>query len=350
MEITEEFLRSGASDRGGWSREQLLLLGVSWPAAKGWKRALLGQTIADDIAQEFIAIGRARKKSSNNVSVEPNAHAESGVWKLYLLELENNNLYVGITRDVDKRFEQHRSGTGSQWTSRHKPLRLLRYVNTGLTSESEATRIEDALTVQTMELFGRHRVRGGQYCMLDQVDVDAALVRHGHWERVERATLARRSFDLQDSWDSALEQVIVLALEYYESPGAETRDTLFSALYTLTRYRFWHKDFDAALDSAYWDRAGILPVLLSFRGDRPVASQCKDAYSVLAAAMTRTRRNGPQFHHLFLHGWTAFAPSATDAQRARITQWMGGLPVERDRRYDEFTAILLPRMRYLLRQ
>ena len=271
-------------------------------------------------------------------------------WQLYLLELENNNLYVGITRNVIQRFEQHRSGTGSQWTSRHKPLRILRHADTGLTSESEAARIEDALTVQTMELFGRHRVRGGQYCMLDQADVDAALVRQGHWERVERASLARRSFDLQASWDSALEHVVAMALKYYASPGADTRDVLFSALYTLTRYRFWHHDFDAALDSAYWDRSGILPVLLSFRDDQPVASQSKDAYSVLAAAMTRTRRNGPQFHHLFLHGWTAFAPSATDAQHARITQWMGALPVERDRRYDEFTAILLPRMRYLLRQ
>jgi predicted GIY-YIG superfamily endonuclease len=123
MENTEEFLRSGASDRGGGSRQ----------------------------------------------------------WQLYLLELENNNLYVGITRNVIQRFEQHRSGTGSQWTSRHKPLRILRYVDTGLTSESEAARIEDALTVQIMELFGRHCVRGGQYCMLDQADVDAALVRQGHW-------------------------------------------------------------------------------------------------------------------------------------------------------------------------
>ncbi|GAA5021692.1 hypothetical protein GCM10025794_08380 [Massilia kyonggiensis] len=350
MEITEEFLRTGASDRGGWSRQQLQLLGVTWPAPKGWKRALLGQTIADDIAQQFIAIGRARKNPSTHISVEPAAHAASGAWQLYLLELENNNLYVGITRDVDKRFEQHRSGKGSLWTTQHKPLRLLRYVDTGLTSESEATRIEDALTVQTMELFGRHRVRGGQYCMLEQADVDAALVRHGHWERVERAILARRSFDLQDSWDSALEHVVAMALTYYASPDASTRDALFSALYTLTRYRFWHQDFDAALDSAYWDRAGILPVLLSFRDNRPVASQCKDVYSVLAAAMTRTRRNGPQFHHLFLHGWTAFAPSATEAQHARIAQWMGELPVERDRRHDEFTAILLPRMRYLLRQ
>lgn len=292
MEDTEELLRSGASDGGGGSRQ----------------------------------------------------------WQLYLLELENNNLYVGITRNVTQRFEQHRAGMGSQWTSRHKPLRILRHVDTGLTSESEAARIEDALTVQTMELFGRHRVRGGQYCMLDQAAVDAALVRQGHWERVERATLASRSFDLQDSWDSALEHVVAMALKYYASPGADTRDVLFSALYTLTRYRFWHHDFDAALDSAYWDRAGILPVLLSFRDDRPVASQCKDAYSVLAAAMTRTRRNGPHFHHLFLHGWTAFAPSATDAQHARITQWIDALLVESDRRYDEFTAILLPRMRYLLRQ
>jgi hypothetical protein len=55
------------------------------------------------------------------------------------------------------------------------------------------------------------------------------------------------------------------------------------------------------------------------------------------------------FHHLFLFGWTAFVPSATAMQAERIEQWLRALPVERDRRYDEFKAILLPQMRYLLR-
>ncbi|MBV6320356.1 hypothetical protein [Duganella violaceipulchra] len=201
-----------------------------------------------------------------------------------------------------------------------------------------------------MEQFGRQRVRGGQYCTLDQAEVDAALVRQGQWEGVERAALSRRSYELQDSWHAALDNVLRLALRFYESTSASPRDELFSAMYGLTRYRFWHSDFDAALDSAFWDEKGILPVLLSFRDNRPMASQCEDAFCVLGGAMTRSRRNGPPFHHLFLFGWTAFVPSATAAQTAKIEQWLHALPAERDRRYDEFTAILLPQMRYLLRR
>lgn len=110
-----------------------------------------------------------------------------------MLELANDNFCVGMTRDVQARLNKHRSGVGSQWTAQHQPPRVVRCSDTGLTSESEAARIEDALTVQTMERFGRKGVRGGQYCTLNQAEVDAALLRQGHWERLERAALNRRA-------------------------------------------------------------------------------------------------------------------------------------------------------------
>jgi predicted GIY-YIG superfamily endonuclease len=350
MQITEEFLQSAAtSARGGWTREQLSLLGVAWPSPKGWKHAILGQTIDAAQAQKFTALGLARRASAAGEPVELTGCSIKATWWLYVLELANDNFYVGMTRDLEARLKQHRSGIGSQWTAQHQLLRVVRCADTALTSESEAARIEDALTIQTMEQFGRKRVRGGQFCTIDQAEVDAALLRQGHWERLERAALNYRAYELQDTWHAALDNVLVLALRYYESVPPSLPDELFSALYALTRYRFWHTDFDAALEPAYWDKNGILPVLLSFRDNRPVASQCQDVFCVLGGAMTSSRRNGSPFHHLFLFGWTAFVPAATAVQAMRIEQWLHTLPVERDRRYDEFTAILLPQMRYLLR-
>jgi hypothetical protein len=35
--VTREFIDSGRSIAGGWTREQLAVLGVSWPPPKGWK-------------------------------------------------------------------------------------------------------------------------------------------------------------------------------------------------------------------------------------------------------------------------------------------------------------------------
>jgi len=349
IQISEGFLRAGASARGGWTREQLSLLGVAWPLPKGWKHAIIGQVIDIAHAQRFLAIGEAGRVASAAEPAALTAGVKAATFWLYVLELANSNFYVGMTRNVDARFKKHLSGMGSQWTALHRPLRILRCADTGLTSDSEAARIEDALTVQTMEQFGRYCVRGGQYCTLDQAAVDAGLMRHGHWDRVARADPSRRSYELQDSWYTALDTILVLALRYYESPTSSARDELFEALYALTRYRFWRSDFDAALDSAFWDEKGILPVLLSFRGNRPVASQCQDAFCVLCGAMARTRRSGPPFHHLFLFGWTAFTPSATVAQNRKVEQWLQALPAGRDRRYDEFTAVLLPQLRYLLR-
>jgi predicted GIY-YIG superfamily endonuclease len=349
MHITEAFLQSGASDRGGWSRDQLTLLGVDWPPPRGWKRALLGQCISDEDAEKFIALRRTSDGASGGQPTRTGSAAARRTYWLYLLELANGHFYVGMTHDVETRFKKHCRGAGAGWTARHRPLRILRCADTGLTLDADATRIEDELTLQTMEAFGRDRVRGGKYCALDQSEVDAALLSHGHWHRVERAALDRRHFEVEVNWSQALDQVLALALDYYASPGPSTRDALFSAMYGLTQYRFWHRDFDAALDNAFWDRNGILPVLLSFRENRPVASQVPDLFSVLAAAMTRTRRNGPPFHHLFLYGWTAFAPVTHPPQRARIERWARELTSERDRRYDEFTAVLLPPMRYLLR-
>lgn len=361
--ITKEFLLSGASARGGWTREQLALLGVAWPSPKGWKRAILDQSIDDTLAAKFVELGRARQQagrtgsdSSTGSDVPASASAfvsaepvQKPTFWLYVLELANNNRYVGMSRNVERRLQQHRDGTGSQWTTLHPPVRLLRCADTGLASDSEATRVEDALTIQTMAQFGRRHVRGGQYCAIDQAEIDAVLLRHGHWDRIERAALERRDYLLQSSWHDALERLLTLAQRYYLAPSDATREALFSALYGLTRYQFWHSDFEAALDSAYWSEHGILPVLLSFRYNRPLASQCQHAFCVLAGAMQRRRRNGPAQHHLFLSAWTAFKPPATAAQEVKIAQWRGALPAERDRRYDEFTAVLLPQMRYLLR-
>lgn len=349
VQITEEFLCSGASPRNGFTHEQLGLLGVALPLSKGWRRRIIGQTIDVERAHKFVKLGQAGHNTTTKL-VEPTIpRAGARTFWLYVLELANDNFYVGIARNVEARFKKHESGVAAQWTALHKPLRVQRCADTGLTSESDAACIESALTIQMMEQHGRERVRGGQYCDLDQAAVDKALHSQKQWGRVARAALNRCAYEVKDSWQVALDNILVLAVRYYQSSTSVSRTELFSALYGLTRYRFWQSGFDAGLDGAFWDEKGILPVLLSFQGNRPLASKCQDPFCVLAGAITRERRNGPPFHHLFLLGWTAFVPSATALQAEKVETWLRGLPAERDRRYDEFTVILFPQMRYLLR-
>ena len=47
------------------------------------------------------------------------------VWYLYILRCGDDTLYTGITIDVEKRLEQHRSGKGAKYTRGRGPLELV---------------------------------------------------------------------------------------------------------------------------------------------------------------------------------------------------------------------------------
>ena len=46
-------------------------------------------------------------------------------WYLYILRCGDGTLYTGITTDVEKRLEQHRSGKGAKYTRGRAPLELV---------------------------------------------------------------------------------------------------------------------------------------------------------------------------------------------------------------------------------
>ncbi len=47
------------------------------------------------------------------------------IFYLYVLQLENNKIYVGKTENVDKRINDHLLGYGAEWTRRFKVLNLI---------------------------------------------------------------------------------------------------------------------------------------------------------------------------------------------------------------------------------
>ena len=49
----------------------------------------------------------------------------ANTWKLYILRCGDGSLYTGITTDVDKRLEAHRSGKGAKYTRGRGPLELV---------------------------------------------------------------------------------------------------------------------------------------------------------------------------------------------------------------------------------
>ena len=47
------------------------------------------------------------------------------MWYLYILRCKDDSLYTGITTDVEKRLEAHRSGKGAKYTRGRSPLELV---------------------------------------------------------------------------------------------------------------------------------------------------------------------------------------------------------------------------------
>ncbi len=45
-------------------------------------------------------------------------------WIVYILECADTSLYTGITNDLERRLEEHRTGRGAKYTKHRSPLRV----------------------------------------------------------------------------------------------------------------------------------------------------------------------------------------------------------------------------------
>lgn len=52
---------------------------------------------------------------------------EQPAWFVYIIEADNGKLYTGVTTDIDRRFEQHRSQRGGARFFHTSPARKLVY-------------------------------------------------------------------------------------------------------------------------------------------------------------------------------------------------------------------------------
>lgn len=88
---------------------------------------------------------------------------------LYVLRLEDNCWYVGSTSNIYSRFKQHQeqNGRGSKWTELHRPIEIYETRKIGITTESEAAKYEDIVTLEYMNKYGKEYVRGGGRCQIN---------------------------------------------------------------------------------------------------------------------------------------------------------------------------------------
>ena len=63
-------------------------------------------------------------------------------WKLYILRCKDGSLYTGITTDVQKRLEAHRTGKGAKYTRGRGPLELVYQEDCGTHSDALKRELE----------------------------------------------------------------------------------------------------------------------------------------------------------------------------------------------------------------
>ncbi len=91
---------------------------------------------------------------------------------IYALQCEGGKYYVGKTSDVKKRFEQHVTGRGAEWTKLYKPVKLLE--TRRVTSEHD----ENNITKDLMKKYGIENVRGGAYASVNLSPEVEDVLRH----------------------------------------------------------------------------------------------------------------------------------------------------------------------------
>lgn len=91
-------------------------------------------------------------------------------WYVYVLALEHNKYYVGISLDPQKRFQQHISGgkDSASFCKKHPPKAIVEVIETNTKKMIEACKLEDQITVKYMHKYGTTNVRGGRFFGTDK--------------------------------------------------------------------------------------------------------------------------------------------------------------------------------------
>jgi predicted GIY-YIG superfamily endonuclease len=76
---------------------------------------------------------------------------------IYFIKLKEGKYYIGKTKNIERRYDEHITGNGSGWTKRYKPISLIK------TIKSTSYFDEDKYVKEYMAKYGIDNVRGGSY-------------------------------------------------------------------------------------------------------------------------------------------------------------------------------------------
>jgi predicted GIY-YIG superfamily endonuclease len=105
------------------------------------------------------------KGSSNNSS-----SSNDQVEMIYVLQLEEKKIYVGKTKNVQRRLDEHRSGKGCAWTSKFKVLDVIDQ------KKCQSKYDEENTVLEYMHKYGIDHVRGGSLVTVELTDEEYQMI------------------------------------------------------------------------------------------------------------------------------------------------------------------------------
>jgi len=114
-------------------------------------------------------------------------------WYVYAILCEDQSIYIGQTEDLQRRWREHRSGEGAQWTKRHKPLYVVHWEE--LPSRDEAAAREKWLKTGFGRKWLKRELKAGRLRQTGTIEPASELLkrilaeRRKRWEDAERDKL-----------------------------------------------------------------------------------------------------------------------------------------------------------------
>lgn len=93
----------------------------------------------------------------------------NGFWFLYVLFLENDYYYIGITLYPQKRIDAHFKQIGANFTKKNKPISVVELYCLNTSDRKLSYKNETLKTKEYRIKYGADKVIGGKYLQLKKI-------------------------------------------------------------------------------------------------------------------------------------------------------------------------------------
>ena len=89
---------------------------------------------------------------------------------IYIINLEEGKYYIGKTNNPQFRLNAHFNSSGSEWTKKYKPIKIIKIIPNCDDYD------EDKYTIKYMDKYGINNVRGGAFVSIQLSDDEVKII------------------------------------------------------------------------------------------------------------------------------------------------------------------------------